>query len=208
MGLLLLLLLFLSSCEPQLPDGVMSESKMEEVLYDYHVAQAMSEVSTEPGKTIDFQRYELQEAVLRKHGITQAEFDSSMVFYCSDLDRMNRLYQHLSERLDRDAEALGASLGSGDIYAGLTADGDTANVWSGRQLFAIRNRSGENLRSWYIPCDSTWLPGDDLLFRFQTQSYARDGYYSIYVTMVVSYDNDSVRARTMQFTARTSSEPQ
>lgn len=126
----------------------MSESKMEEVLYDYHVAQAMSEVSTEPGKTIDFQRYELQEAVLRKHGITQAEFDSSMVFYCSDLDRMNRLYQHLSERLDRDAEALGASLGSGDIYAGLTADGDTANVWSGRQLFAIRNRSGENLRSW------------------------------------------------------------
>lgn len=206
MGLLLLLLLFLSSCEPQLPDGVMSESKMEEVLYDYHVAQAMSEVSTEPGKTIDFQRYELQEAVLRKHGITQAEFDSSMVFYCSDLDRMNRLYQHLSERLDRDAEALGASLGSGDIYAGLTADGDTANVWSGRQLFAIRNRSGENLRSWYIPCDSTWLPGDDLLFRFQTQTYARDGYYSIYVTMVVTYDNDSVRARTMQFTARTSGE--
>ena len=203
--LLLCVSLFLFSCEPSLPPGILSEEKMERVLYDFHVAQAMAEVD-HSGKDMEARRYELQEAVLRKHGITQADFDSSMVFYCSDLNRLNTIYSHLSIRLERDAEAMGASMNASDIYAGLTAEGDTANVWMGRPVFAVRNHVGENLQSWTIPCDSTWLAGDDLLWRFQMQHFSREGYQNIYASLVVTYTNDSVRAQNLQITERTVSE--
>ncbi|MBR1755474.1 MAG: DUF4296 domain-containing protein [Bacteroidaceae bacterium] len=205
MGLLLLLLLF--SCKPQLPEGVLSEGKMERVLYDYHIAQVIAESDAYSDQPLDVRRYELQQAVLRKHGITQAEFDSSMVFYCSDIPRLNAIYNRVAQRFEREAEALGAVLDAADLYARLTADGDTANVWVGRKVFAVRNRLGENLHAWRIACDSTWLEGDDLLWRFQTQTFSREGYYqSIYALLVITYTNDSVRARTVQLNDRASGE--
>ena len=35
-------IVFIYSCKPGVPDGVLSESKMEKVLYDYHLAQGMA----------------------------------------------------------------------------------------------------------------------------------------------------------------------
>jgi hypothetical protein len=35
----LCLVAVLASCKPPLPDGVLSEGKMERVLYDFHLAQ-------------------------------------------------------------------------------------------------------------------------------------------------------------------------
>lgn len=211
-GVSLLFLFFsflfsLSSCKPSLPSGVLSESKMEQILYDYHMAQALAEVTRfDSHQSLDVHRYELQESVLRKHGITQAEFDSSMVYYCSDMERLNTIYNHVSQRLDREVEALDITLGSSDTYAGLSADGDTANVWSGRQVFSVRNRIGENLQSWRISCDSTWMEGDDLLWRFNPTCFMREGFQNLYVTLVVEYTNDSIRANTLQCTNRTITE--
>ncbi len=201
------LLLLLTSCQPELPPGILSESKMERVLYDYHMAQALAEVTRfDAHQSLDARRYELQESVLRKHGITQAEFDSSMVYYCSDMTRLSTIYNHVSQRLDREVEALDLTLGSTDQYAGLSADGDTANVWSGRKVFSLRNRVGENLQSWSISCDSTWLVGDDLLWRFNPNCFMREGYQNLFVTFIVQYANDSIRSSTLQCTSRTVSE--
>ena len=41
--IILLSVFCLFSCEVKRPKGVMSDSKMEEVLYDYHIAKAMGE---------------------------------------------------------------------------------------------------------------------------------------------------------------------
>ena len=204
---LLFISLLLSSCKPQLPAGVLSEGKMERVLYDYHIAQVIAESDSYSEQPLDVRRYELQQAVLRKHGITQAEFDSSMVFYCSDIPRLNAIYNRVAQRFEREAEALGAVLDAADLYARLTADGDTANVWGVREVFAVRNRLGENLHAWRMVCDSTWLEGDDLLWRFQTHTFSREGYYqSIYAILVITYTNDSVRSRTLQLNDRASGE--
>lgn len=204
---LFFLLLLLSSCKPSLPSGVMSEGKMERVLYDYHVAQSMAETSTyEEGRSTDERRYEMEEAVFRKHHITRADFDTSMVFYCSDIERLERIYKRVTERLERDAEALGAATAETDQYARYTAEGDTANVWVGRQVIAVHNHGDEHLQTWIITCDSTWLAGDDVLFRFVPQAFSRDILTSLYIDLVITYTNDSVRARTLQCTSRSNNE--
>ena len=193
----------LFACKPALPPNVLSESKIESVLYDYHLAQALAETCN---GEVDAERYELQQAVFRKHGITEAEFDSSMVYYSSDLEAFNRIYTRLALRLERDAEALGAATTSVDAYASLTAEGDTASVWAGRKVMMIKNRSFENLLSWQQICDSTWLPGDDILWRYIPTMYAKNDYESIYATLVVTYTNDSVRSKTMPISLRTNPE--
>ncbi len=197
----LLLVLLIISCKPDLPPGILSDSEMESVLYDFHMAQAMSEINPING-SIEERRYELQQAVLRKHQITQADFDSSMSFYCSDLERMNIIYSHLAQRMEREADALGTSINS-DVYAGLTAEGDTANMWVGRQIYALKSRLIDNIQSWQQTCDSTWLPGDDILFRFQPTDFSRTVSTDFYASVVVVYTNDSVRGKTLTTSSRT-----
>ena len=52
--------IFFSSCKPSIPGGVISESKMERVLYDYHVAQSIADnLPYEEGRSLDERRYEM-----------------------------------------------------------------------------------------------------------------------------------------------------
>ena len=206
--MILLFLLLIVSCKPALPPDVLTESELESVLYDFHIAQGIVETQPSVGgyQNMEARRYELHQAVFRKHGITQAQFDTTMVFYCSDLERLNRVYRHLAIRMEREAEALGAATASPDTYARLSAEGDTANVWAGKLIFALRNRLQENLQTWQQPCDSTWLPGDDILWRFSPSLYAKAESYYFFATIVVTYTNDSIRARTQTGTSRSVSE--
>lgn len=191
----LLPLCLLTACKPQLPAGVISEAKMEKVLYDYHMAQGMAEaMPPTEDRSMDMMRYEFHQAVFRKYGITEAEFDSSMVFYCSDIERLSRIYRHVQERLTRDAEALGVAAGPRDIYAGLTATGDTANVWMEQPLYVLRPQPLDNFQTWQIPCDSTWLHGDDIMWRFMLLRMERSEVAHSFADLIVVYTNDSVRS--------------
>ena len=192
-----LLLLALVGCKPSLPAGVLSESKMERVLYDFHLAQGMVEhAPRDYNQDYETIRYELHQSVFRKHGITQEEFDHSMSYYMSDMEKMADIYRHIADRLEREAEALGVAAGPRDVYAFLTAEGDTANVWSDRILFVVRNSRLENFQMWSQTCDSTWQPGDDLMWRFQLKQITSTyGPGELYADLVVTYTNDSVRSR-------------
>lgn len=200
------LLLALVGCKPSLPDGVLSERKMERVLYDFHLAQGMADYAPrQNGEDYESVRYELHQAVFRKHGITQEDFDRSMAYYLSDMDKMYAIYKRLSDRLEREAEALGVAAGPRDIYAQLTEQGDTANVWADRPIFVLRNRRLINFQMWSLDCDSTWLPGDDVMWRFLVQDIKQNYSSSnIYADLVVVYDNDSIRSRLTSLNIRNS----
>ncbi len=69
-------LLFLAGCKPSVPSKYLSKGKMEDILYDYHIAQAMGEQSSNPATACTYRA-----AVFKKYHITQAQFDSSLVYY-------------------------------------------------------------------------------------------------------------------------------
>ena len=198
------LIFFLSSCKPSLPKGVLSEGKMVEVLYDYHLAQTMpAQYDPDSKELVRQDNFIYMQAVFKKHGITEAEFDSSMVFYCGDMKRLNNIFKRVAMRLERDASALGVTTGPRDVYAGLKAFGDTANVWAGRNLFAVKSNQLENLQSWQIRCDSSWLPSDDVMWRFDCAFLVKEGLPEVYAELVVRYANDSVRSSTVNLTHNT-----
>lgn len=190
---ILALLLFVG-CQAELPKGVLSERRLERVLYDYHKAQGMADAGVIEGKSGDLQRYELQEAVFRKHKITRERFDTTMNYYCSNLERLNRIYKRLDRRLKREAEALGEVEQSGSAYTSLSAEGDTANVWGGASIIVVTNVPGSNVITWRQPCDSTWHSDDDIMWRFDSKYLSRAQTPELFADVVVTYTNDSVRA--------------
>lgn len=193
--LLLLLMLSFVACRPKRPAGIIGESTMAKVLYDYHLAQGMADanaVNSGVSSSELFATY--RQAVFDKYGITAEIFDSSMNFYASDLVILNDIYVKVQKRMDEDARlwANVASL-SQDIFANLSVFGDTANVWTGNGVYVLKNQPAENFQTWSLACDSTWLPGDDILWRFDARLLSSQR-MTAYADLVVTYTNDSVRS--------------
>ena len=53
LAFLILFTLILIGCKPSVPDGVLSPKEMEDVLYDYHLADAMAQDEDPGGKQLN-----------------------------------------------------------------------------------------------------------------------------------------------------------
>ena len=85
------------------PRGVLSNREMRNVLYDLHRVDGALQVagynySHDQELAGDYKN------VLDKHGITQAQFDSSLVWYTNNPQIFNKIYPKILERLEADFE--------------------------------------------------------------------------------------------------------
>jgi len=119
------LLVMTASCS-RVPKFVLSEKKMRSVLYDMQLAEAFVETNYESYRTYD-ERNALYKSVFAKHNISQADYDTSLIWYGKNLD----LYMQIYKLVLRDINASIANLGdikpnplSGDVSAK-----DSIDVW-------------------------------------------------------------------------------
>ena len=94
--LLALGLWLFAACKPSVPEDVIQPDDMEDILYDYHVSQG---IASREGESTDYTRNYFFEALLKKHNVTRAEFDSSLVYYYTRADRFIEIYKNVQERL-------------------------------------------------------------------------------------------------------------
>ena len=189
-SLFLFVLLLAVSCTPTVPSQYIQPGKMEDILYDYHVAQAMS-------KTIGSGNYEYNkqlyiDAVLKKHGVSEAEFDSSLVYYFTRADRLRDIYTHVSERLNEEAKLLGASVGDISRYSQYSATGDTANIWSDASDALFIPRPTQNRLDFTVKVDTTFHLGDSFMFQFMSEYLYQNGSKDAVVCIVTKYEGDSI----------------
>lgn len=101
LGLFVLTLcLCLASCRPS---GVLSSRQMRQVLHDLHRADAIMQVAGyNYGHDEALAKY--YQAVLDSHGITQAQFDSSMVWYTDHPQIFDKIYPRVVADLEREQQ--------------------------------------------------------------------------------------------------------
>ena len=97
-GFLLLLVVIMFGCRPR---GVLSNREMRDVLYDLHRADGAIQVAGY-NYSHDQELAGYYKSVLDKHGITQAEFDSSLVWFTDNPQIFNRIYPSVIARLEAD----------------------------------------------------------------------------------------------------------
>ena len=188
------LLFSVSSCKPSLPSGVLSKGKMTDILYDYHLALAMAHMDDNGDKG---QSLAYREAVLRKHDVTSAEFDSSMVYYMRHTELLEDVYKDLTDRYSNEITAMGGNVSSGGEFANLSATGDTANVWNLATSMVFMPVQPFNSTSFDIKVDSTFHKGDRLMLDFDAQFIYQDGMRNGVAMLAVQFGNDSIAQRTI-----------
>lgn len=195
-GLLLVLLLF-SSCSVDLPSYVISEGKMENILHDYHLAQGMAEAE---GGDVEKNRYIYVQKVFEKHNITEADFDTSMVWYSGHANHLSEIYKRIDARLERESRDAGLNIPEEDKYARFTAEGDTANIWQGNEMHFLMGNREDNLYTLIIPADTSFHKGDHFMLRFGNHFICQDNQREGHVLLQVRYENDSTIAATNMVT--------
>lgn len=188
--LLLLPCLLVVACSPSRPRGILGEGKMTDVLVDFHLAQGMAEAQ---GESQDINRYRYIQAVFRKHRITEAEFDSSMVYYSGRAEELTHIYGGVVKRVQAEAERLGLdATAMRDKFASLTSEGDTANIWLGKDFACLTANPVQCVYSFQMKTDSTFHPGDKFIWRFNSQFVARSMAGEAIAQLNFHYGTDTV----------------
>ncbi len=118
-GIAALCLLILSAACTRRPKDILSEREMIDLLVDMTIAESMGNGSG-VHELPDSIRYHLREIVLKQHGITQEQLDSTLAWYGRNLDDYVALYAEVDKRLQKRIKKE-----SGDAPVEMTAD----NLW-------------------------------------------------------------------------------
>lgn len=186
----------LVSCKPTVPSQYIQPSDMEDILYDYHIGQAMANQDDGKYEEREYLRLAYLAAILEKHGVTRAEFDSSLVYYYTRADNFEGIYKRVAERLSDKALDLGASQSDVNRYATLTATGDTANVWSFRRDMVLSPYPPQNRFDFELSCDTTYKKGDSFQLNFIVDFLMQSGSKDAVANLSVQFANDSVVTQT------------
>lgn len=180
----LLFLPLMQACHSDFPDDVLKPSKMEDVLYDYHIAQALAQQSA--SDSIDYNIRLYQKAVFEKYGINEAVFDHSMQWYERHSTQLKKIYEHIAERL-------GGNANEGAVnFAGLNSvSGDTLSIWSGPSS-ALLCSQNVNRFCFTLRADTALQKGDMLYWKFSSHWFYREGEHRAVASIAIHYEGDSI----------------
>jgi hypothetical protein len=130
---IIVLICLAASCS-RVPKNIISEKKMRVVLYDMQIAEAFVETQNDLYRTSD-KRHTVYDAVFAKHNITQADYDTSLVWYGKHID----IYMDIYKLVFKDVNASIATLG--DIkpnpLSGEMSAKDSIDIWIYNRSFAF-----------------------------------------------------------------------
>lgn len=164
--ILLLVTLFVAGCEVKIPEYVIEPDRMETILYDYHLAQA---ISSSLGGASDYQTKLYCENVFSKHGITKEEFDTSMVYYTRYPGKMKPIYENLSKRMESEVGELQALVDKSSGELNLEASdfiGDTVNLWQARGVNLLASNVMLNKIEFVYSSEGLFNAGDSVSLNF------------------------------------------
>ena len=187
-------LLLLVACKPEVPSQIIQPDEMEDVLYDYYLAEGMSFPTADESK--DYNQEYYQRLALDKYGYTQADFDSSMVWYYNHIEDLFRIYERVQHRLGEDALAQGTSVRELQQYIKTySQNSDTTDVWEGKRYLILYPQAPFHIYQFGMKADSSYHAGDSFLFSYGSKFLMQSGSRNAVVFMSLTYANDSVVTR-------------
>lgn len=191
-----IVLILLSACKPGVPREFIQPGDMEDILYDYYVSQGMASVPGFNSGSEDYRRDLYFNAVLKKHHVTRADFDSSLVYYYTRADQFVDIFHNVQDRLSQDALDLGASEGEVERFTIQSVSGDTTDVWEGKRQLMLLPIPPYHIVQFTQKADTSFHKGDSFLLTFGSHFLVQSGSRNATAYLAVTYENDSVVSTT------------
>ena len=104
------ILILLSACKSEfvdVPKDVIAMDKMEIILADMHITDAVAESKAQLGMNEKLLTQEYHEQVFKNNEITRAEFLKSYKFYEANPKLLNKMYDDILDKMSKREEAIG-----------------------------------------------------------------------------------------------------
>lgn len=159
----ILLFLALAACQGR-PDYVIDEASMTELLTDVHEAEGLIDLQQTKAKESEDYGQQVMAAVLEKHHVSKAQYDTSLVWYSQNLTSLIRIYKHVNENL-AERETKWTELANASGAFGTSPSGDSVNLWIQSPYLVLDESRLSHIKIWTIQTDSTFYMGDTLRWR-------------------------------------------
>lgn len=184
--LLFLTLILACGCSRR-PKNIIDENKMVEIMADIRIAEAYDRYGDSYGRAHTGERELLGRGVLKQHGVSPEEMDSTLAWYGRNMDE----YAKLSKKVDKRLAAMQLK------YARAAGESDNIGVstdlWPYASHFLIDNHALSDGIIASIPVPDI-EPGDKLIWKMRVQ-----GGKQRRITLGVDYeDGSSELVRTSQ----------
>lgn len=186
----------LVGCGKQIPTDVIQPDRMENILYDYHLSISMS---NNLSYSDNYQKEAYKNYVFRKYSITEAEFDSSMVWYTRHTEELAGIYKRLGERFRKEKKQVQTLLAQRENRPATSQPGDTVNVWYDRTIYWLTDAPLTDKVTFEIPTDSNFKAKDAFLWSAD-YTFLSDARRKATVGFNIMFDNDSVVGRVQEVT--------
>ena len=190
-------MLLLVSCKPGVPGDYLQPGKMADILYEFQMAQTLYD--QQGGDSLTLLSYRAN--IFKKNGVTEAEFDSSMVYYARHTRLLYDVYKKVGDRLNNELMAQGGSSMSMAQYGENIASGDTASIWKGDMCFALTPYQADNIYTYEAKADTSYHKGDRIILDFDAQFVYQEGVRNAVAVLTVTFANDSVASEVSQLTS-------
>lgn len=187
----ILLACCLTACQVKRPETVLTDAQMENVLYDFHIAKAMGE---DIPYNESYKRVLYVESVYKKHGITQADFDTSMVWFARHPETLTKIYEKVNERLKAQREGINHLIALRDNKPKESSPGDSIDVWIWQHIYELTGMPLDNKISFTLPSDTNFKDRDTLKWtvRFRFVGDKPDSVLAPSMAMQILYEKDTV----------------
>ncbi len=194
---LFFLLSCIFSCQVKRPSYILSESRMENILYDYHIAKAMGE---EVPYSESYKRVLYIESVFEKHGITKADFDTSMVWYTRNPDVLFKVYEQVNVRLRTERDRINQQIELRVDRPSSTVSGDSIDIWFWQRSYLLTGAELDNKLLFVLPSDSNFKQRDTLRWNafFNFMNYTPDSMHAPVISMQLLYRDEDVKSKQLR----------
>lgn len=147
--------IILASCN-KVPSYVIQPDEMAELMADVRMADAVITVNPSAYGQ-DAKKMALKEEIFKKHGITSAQFDTSLVWYGHNIEKFQDINEMTIEILeDRLKEANARAAGE----VAMTVAGDSVDLWNGYSYYEFTKNLPTQYLAFSYEADPNWEPGD------------------------------------------------
>ena len=194
---LMLIMVCVLSCKPSVDRDYIQPDDMEDILYEYHLAEEI--VRQNGGDTLTMRSFRAN--ILKKYGVTQMELDSSLLYYSRHTKLLHDIYKNLAERFTNEAAAQGASVSEISKFGNLSSSNDTTDIWNRRRMLVLYPQEASNVYMYKIKADTAFYKGDKIILDFDTRFIYQDGMRNAVAVLPLKFNNDSVASRTINITS-------
>ncbi len=182
------LLLLCSACE-QTPSHIIAPEQMETLLVDIHKAEAIADNIAQ--YATNEAKEQLRQSVFDRHDVTQAQFDTSLIWYSEHMTKYSQIYEKVTARLKEEDDAVKTLLVERKSSP-LTRPGDSIDVWNKDPYFMFEPRLYRHVLLFNVLADDNFREDDHFLLTVNFAQLPKGTADKARLTLVIRHRNDSV----------------